>query len=202
MSRDLFTAPGMAVLSPDGRFRYSLHRSLGGDGPRPAIVMLNPSTGDAADDDPTIRKLIGFGRRLGWSGFEIVNLFAWRGPNPSNLAIAQSVGRDVVGPDNDRHIREARDRAPFVVVAWGAHVYGTCRQFAPERVAAVLGLLTSRRCEDGHALSECDESCPRTELKAWGRSKGGSPRHPLMISYSTLLLPLAATAPDTDEDED
>lgn len=55
-----------AVLSADGKFRYSLTRSWAAEG-APLLpmcfVMHNPSTADAAVDDPTIRKCIGFAQR-------------------------------------------------------------------------------------------------------------------------------------------
>ncbi len=72
--------------------------------------MLNPSTADASVDDPTIRRCMGFSRRLGYQGMVVVNLFAWRSPKPSELSKAD----DPVGPDNNWHIEEAIEEGNVV----------------------------------------------------------------------------------------
>ena len=51
-----------ATISQEDRYRYTLARErdfLGWEC-RVAVVLLNPSTADAEQDDPTIRKLKGF----------------------------------------------------------------------------------------------------------------------------------------------
>src|SRR5689334_20041621 len=70
-----------AVLSPCGLYRYRLTRRWG-DGPALLFVMLNPSTADATEDDPTIRRCTGFAKREGMPAIEVVNLFAWRATDP------------------------------------------------------------------------------------------------------------------------
>jgi hypothetical protein len=104
-----------ATLSPCGTYRYTLHRSLGQPGFRVCVVMVNPSTADATEDDATIRKLRGFGTRLGWSEFTVVNKFAYRATDVRELADAT----DPIGPMNDHHIICAMGQADIIVVAWG-----------------------------------------------------------------------------------
>lgn len=111
-----------AVLSPCGGYRYALRRSWG-PGPTVLFVMLNPSTADATDDDPTVRRCMGFARALGMDGASVVNLFAFRATNP-DLLWTHPRGR-VVGPDDpicetDRHICQEAQSASMVVCAWGA----------------------------------------------------------------------------------
>ena len=86
----------------DSRFRYVLTR--GWDGPalgisyrRIAFVMLNPSTADEHEDDPTVRRCRSFAHDWGCDGIAIVNLFAYR--TPSREALWSATG-DVVGPEN------------------------------------------------------------------------------------------------------
>lgn len=113
-----------AVLSPCKRYRYSLTRSwdpsvFADVGVRVLFVMLNPSTADADRDDPTIRKCMAYARRWGFASLEVVNLFAWRAPDPKQLLIVPDRGEDIVGSRNDEHIVTAVQRAQLVVAAWG-----------------------------------------------------------------------------------
>lgn len=54
-----------AALSPDGVYRYRLWRIWDDDLAPTAFVMLNPSTADAMQDDPTIRRCMSFARSWG-----------------------------------------------------------------------------------------------------------------------------------------
>jgi hypothetical protein len=183
-----------AVLSPCDRYRYLLMRRWVALGVVPAppplvIVMLNPSTADAATNDPTIRKCIGFAERANRSGVVVANLFAYRATDPADLWRAAADGVDVVGPDNDEAIRAAiredGPTSPFldpgpgdVLVAWGAAPTNRgAREVHTRRVAQVLGIL---RAEGRAAV-------------CLGRSRDGSPRHPLMLAYSTRLEPWIST---------
>ncbi|MDB5297796.1 MAG: hypothetical protein JWO31_3779 [Phycisphaerales bacterium] len=84
---DLFTRAA-AVLSPCERYRYVLHRWWDESKPAVCWLMLNPSTADAATDDPTIRKCCGFARAWGAGGIAVVNLFALRATDPRRSTTA------------------------------------------------------------------------------------------------------------------
>lgn len=160
-----------AVISLDGRYRYSLTRTWAKPVNRESrvmvFVMLNPSTADAAHDDPTIRRCRGFALREGMDGLFVVNLYALRATNPQELLSAE----DPVGPDNDTHVAHvfsmAADRGWSIVAAWGAGKY-------PEAVAG--------RVDTVCALSAAAVSC-------LGISKGGAPRHPLYLPRTAPLAP-------------
>jgi hypothetical protein len=156
---------GWATISPNGRYRYLLGRRLADDGGRMLFVMLNPSTADADTDDATIRRCVGYARREGCGILEVVNLFAWRTVSPGELATVV----DPVGPDNDRHIREAAARAGPVVVAWGNPPFRLTR--AAERAALVAGML--------------DRYWPL----ALGTTSTGQPVHPLRQRADAPLRP-------------
>jgi hypothetical protein len=51
-----------AVFSDDREYRYRLWRTWDVDKPTAAFVMLNPSTADETENDPTIRRCIGFAK--------------------------------------------------------------------------------------------------------------------------------------------
>ena len=105
-----------AVIDPSGKYRYLLTRTWDEDEPYALFVMLNPSTADAEQDDPTIRRCIDFATRWGYGGLRVVNVFAYRSTDPKTLLNVA----DPVGPDNYRYISAAIKYAGVVIAAWGA----------------------------------------------------------------------------------
>ena len=109
---------GSAVISPCGKYRYSLDREWGIGGSGKCVwVMLNPSTADAQTDDPTVRKCIKFSRKWGFASLRIVNLFAFRATSPADMKTARHAGWQ----ENSEHIHQALRVAKRIVVAWGNH---------------------------------------------------------------------------------
>lgn len=156
-----------AELSSCGRYRYRLERDgWNGDDLRTCLfVMLNPSTADAQNDDPTIRKCVGFTRRWGYGKLVVCNLFAFRSTKPEGLIDAM----DPIGPENDRTLRDEAAIAALIVFAWGSH--------------AVLGVRLSTR-----AWVVRQMLAPHADRFATlGLAKDRQPRHPLMLAYETEL---------------
>jgi hypothetical protein len=157
-------------------YRYRLTRETGllaGRG-RAVVVMLNPSTADELQDDPTIRRLRGFAMREGWAGFDVVNLFAARATQPSELWRMAEAGEDIVGPDNDRCINNAVVTADVAVAAWG------CLSTSPRASARLFDVLRLR-------VSSV------VRWRCLGVTAFGHPRHPLYVRGDAPLLPWAAT---------
>ncbi len=158
-----------ARLSRCGTYRYLLTRRWA-EGPALRWVMLNPSTADAAVDDPTIRRVVRFSRDAGYSAAVVANLYALRATDPGEL----DQHPDPLGPDNlgtlAQLVRAARVDAPRadaapIVVAWGAN--------APRaRAERVLE----------HELAGAD-------LRCLGVTKAGQPRHPLYVRADQPLVP-------------
>lgn len=101
-------------------WRYTLKRVWDENLPCVLFVLLNPSTADEKQDDPTNRRGIGYATRWKYGGVTFVNLFACRTPHPRVLKQAE----DPVGPDNDEWILKeaaAARRGGKVILAWGAH---------------------------------------------------------------------------------
>lgn len=152
-----------AVISECERFRYRLDREWDASLPKTCFVMLNPSTADGEDDDPTIRRCMGFARGWGRGGIVVANLFAWRATNPKELT-RRPLG-EIIGPDNDQAIIDAC-AGNFTVVAWGAN--------APlVRVDAALTLIRP------NALA----------VECLGLTKKGMPKHPLFVPGAAKLMP-------------
>jgi hypothetical protein len=149
---DLAAIQKSAVISECGQYRYLLTRRWA-KGPSMLWIMLNPSTADASEDDPTIRRCLGFARRWGFESLEVVNLFAVRATDRTVLTRTP----DPVGAENDRYIQEAAARAGLVVVAWGT-----------------WGSLFDRQATVAEALAWCPLYC-------LGKTSSGFPRHPLYV---------------------
>jgi hypothetical protein len=152
----------------DGDYRYVLWRQLGERARgRVLWVMLNPSTADAETNDATVRKVMGFSTRWGFSEARIVNLYALRSRDPKALKTHPAP----IGPLNDSYIASESAAAEMVVTAWGQNA-------ELNRAVDVLRILQVGR--DGNQ-----------GIFTLGRCGGvaGHPKHPLMLGYDTRLDP-------------
>lgn len=149
-----------AVISDDEIYRYRLWRTEETGEGTVVFIMLNPSTADVTNDDPTIRRCRGFARDLGYRRVEIINLFAFRSTSPKGLREVE----DPVGPENDDHILEVSMKADLMIAAWGVH--GTLNN----RNREVLGYLD--------------------EVYCLGTTKDGHPSHPLYLKKELRPIPL------------
>ncbi len=104
-----------AVISPCNNYRYFLSRLISLDQKVLTFIMLNPSTADAVDDDPTIRRCIGFCDSLGYGTLQVVNLFAYRSTDPSELLTAE----DPVGIENLEFVKNTVQKSDMIICAWG-----------------------------------------------------------------------------------
>ncbi len=155
-----------AQLSDCGRYRYTLWRWWENTGKVCRFIMLNPSTADASEDDPTIRRCIDFAKREGCGSVLVVNLFAFRATSPEDMMKAD----DPVGPDNSSAIAWALGDSgpapdgPFIA-AWGARgTFGGAGEAMKKRLA-------------GRGL-------------CFGLTANKQPKHPLYIRADQPLQPL------------
>ena len=159
-----------AIISDCGKYRYRLTRNLltiSDTGPI-VFVMLNPSTADAAEDDPTIRRCMGFATSWSCDELIVVNLYALRATNPAELWKAH----DPFGPDNYMHLGSVLSTYKTAVCAWGANA-------RPEAADQF------RRLAQFHGA----------KLYSLGETKSGAPKHPLYLKKDTPLQSWPATDP-------
>lgn len=162
-----------AYFSECRRYRYWLVRVWDDALPLFCTIGVNPSTADETADDATIRKDIGFARRLGFGGVLKLNVGAFRSTDPVKWRRAS----DPIGPENTvDHLKGYLEKfKPGKVVAtWGRN-----GRYAPERCAAIV-----REIPD---------------LECFGRNDDGTPRHTLMLPYTTQLERWARSM-DTSQD--
>ncbi|MFD8516525.1 DUF1643 domain-containing protein [Streptomyces antimycoticus] len=155
-----------AVMDDTRTYRYLLTRIWDTSSQPMVWVMLNPSTADAMQDDPSIRRCIGFARREHCGGIAVVNLFALRSTDPRALRGHP----DPIGPHNEAFLRQTTTLGP-VVAGWGAGgVLG-------DRAATVTRTLTASG----------------VRMRALGVTSTGQPRHPLYLSGKAALTPYTGT---------
>lgn len=148
-----------ANFSPDRTYRYALGRRFSMLSDRLLVFIgLNPSTANENQDDPTIRRCVGFAKREGCGGIVMLNLFAYISSDPAEM-MRQS---DPVGPDNDRIIKSFDGLGHTFVACWGHWDFA-------DRSAAVMKLISQ-------------------PMFCLGVTKDGKPKHPLYLPADARLI--------------
>lgn len=160
-------ATSAAVYSDCGAYRYRLWYLWEPGRPVLLALMLNPSTATESQTDPTVERCKRRAQRLGFGGLEVANLFALRSTDPRQLYQHP----DPVGPDNDRAILDAVTHADAVMCGWGNHGQHLKRGW--------------------QVLQMLDDAGLVGKLAALGLTMEKHPKHPLYVSYSAQLVPLA-----------
>lgn len=151
-----------AIFSDDRVYRYVLWRIWDTSLPAAMFVSLNASTADEFQDDPTIRRDVGFANAWGYGGLFKLNIFGFCSTDPKKLRYAI----DPVGPENNAYLLTYAEKSAITVLAYGTH--GKLRG----RGQIVKDLLTSA----GYA----------SKLRHLGLTKDGYPKHPLYLRGDTL----------------
>lgn len=153
---------GMASFSECGKYRYALLRNWGADSdPFVMFIGMNPSVASPEIDDPTIRKEMHFSRSMGFTAYVKTNCMDFRATDPKALLS--------VRPRSDQnlpHIVSLAAGASRIIAAWGA-LPKPLRRYADDIVSA---------------LHEYPIFC-------MGKTKDGSPRHPLYLPNSSEFMP-------------
>lgn len=163
------TSPFLALSGAwmEESYRYLLWRREGHSHRLLVFLMLNPSTADGTEDDPTIRRCLGFMRKLQYDRMAVVNLFAWKSTDPKK--IPRGVGEAAWGPKNNEVILDVCGQASEVIAAWGAS--GRMKTVVYPRCWEVLQLLDKAKIP----------------LSVLAFTDQGDPRHPLMLKNSCML---------------
>ncbi|MGC1496156.1 MAG: DUF1643 domain-containing protein [Sulfitobacter sp.] len=150
-------APSTAVYSDCENYRYSLSRVWDQTGKMVMFVMLNPSTATEVHNDPTVERCERRARTLGFGGFRVTNIFAWRATDPRDMRAAC----DPIGPENDAVLLDGASWADQIIAAWGVH---------------------GAHLDRGKAVSTMLSQASKP-LFHLGLSKAGHPKHPLYLPY-------------------
>lgn len=171
---DVSLGGDIAIFSRDRTLRYVLSRKVGEQDKILAAFGLNPSTANAFQNDPTIRRGIAFARDWGCGLYLMLNTDAFRATDPKDLFAAAVNGVDVNGEHNDAAIAfvlRQLEPGDIALAAWGANV----RRGRADRVAELA-------------------RAARIPLSCLGTTKAGEPKHPLYFAASTPLQPYGGLA--------
>lgn len=155
-----------AIISPCAMWRYRLERRWG-RGPTMLFIMVNPSTADAEQDDPTVRKCIGFAQRHCYGRLLVGNKFALRSTDIKGLR--NSSYASLIGQDNDAHLRGMLLECDIAVAGWG-------------QLAKLPEALRGRWKDVVRLADDAGKT-----LRCFGTNADKHPKHPLMTGYATPL---------------
>lgn len=146
-------------------YRYELGRVWNGRLPVLLMIGMNPSTANAAFDDPTLYKGRRYAEDWGFGALLMGNVFGYRATNQKRLLETP----DPVGPDNDAHLSAMADRADLILFA-----YGTPHKSLRYRGPEVARMLAKKHQQKLHVLA---------------LSKDGVPKHPLYLKGTLKPIP-------------
>ena len=141
-----------ADFSNDGNYRYRLWRIWDESKPKVMVIGLNPSNANAEKDDPTISILKRMLSILGYGGFYMMNCFAYITSNPKLLK------DDPMSDEyNDCILTITATHCSDIIFAYGSF----------------------KIIKEKGRHKELIEMFPNA--KCFGKSKDGSPIHPLAM---------------------
>jgi hypothetical protein len=152
-----------ATFSTDRKYRYVLWRDWDLSKPVVVFIMLNPSTADELENDPTVERCERRAKKMGYGGLVVLNLFAFRATDPKELYSCL----DPIGIQNDEaianQVMKAHKEGGIIICGWGTHGKLFSRgQKVLARFSLIFGIKPYY-----------------LEL-----NKDGTPKHPLYISYN------------------
>ena len=148
-----------ARFSPCRTWRYRLAQIWDESKDPLYWLMLNPSTADETQNDPTVERCERRARMWNYGGSVVLNIFAYRATAPKDMRAAP----DPVGPENDKLIKElaAMSNRVTVIGGWGEH---------------------GKHMERGEAIRTIFKEHDG-RLQALKINASGHPAHPLYIGY-------------------
>jgi len=163
-----------AEFSPCKRYRYRLWREWDATLPNVVFCLMNPSTADEIENDPTIERqtrrvarwVLDLDLKVG--RVDVVNVFAYRETYSKKLHELYSRGHDLIGPENDAAILRACENAELVICGWGS--------------TGELG----NRGQNVYEMLRTSGVVPH----AFRMNFDGSPSHPGRLAYDLLPVPM------------
>jgi hypothetical protein len=160
-----------AHFSDCEKYRYWLRRDWDLSLEAISFLMLNPSTADEIDNDPTIERCQRRAIAMGYGSMIIVNLFPFRMTDSTQLNTVYDLLGDT--KESDESILRAAQASALIVCGWGKH------PLAAPRGQAVLTMLKKSNLQD--------------KVRCLQLNADNSPQHPLYIAYAKQPVPFVIT---------
>lgn len=157
-----------AIISECGTYRYRLERQIASTGKTYAYFGINPSTADAIENDPTVRRWIGFTQLMGGGRVIVGNVFAYRSKKVADLLLDPLPAFSLA---QQHHLGEIIADADVLVPCWGS------RTKVPKELRHHFDNVLQLLVNSGKPVLH------------FGRTKSGDPAHALFLSYETQLTP-------------
>lgn len=153
ISLSSFKSNSGADFSHDKSRRYRLWRIWDLEKPKALCIGLNPSKANGEKNDATIRILIKMLMKLGYGGFYMMNCWTYITSKPEMLQIDESSNSF-----NDAFIKITASECQDVIFAWGD--FKVIKEKGRDK--ELISMFPNAKC--------------------FGKSKSGSPLHPLAMS--------------------
>ena len=160
-----------AHFSDCEKYRFWLRRDWDLGSEAISFLMLNPSTADEVDNDPTIERCQRRAIAMGYGSMIIVNLFPFRMTDSTQLNTVNDLLGDT--KEADESILRAAQVSSVTVCGWGKH------PLAAPRGQDVLSMLKKANLQD--------------KVKCLQLNADNSPQHPLYIAYAKQPVPFVIT---------
>ncbi|MBA7715433.1 hypothetical protein ES703_124479 [subsurface metagenome] len=151
-----------AVFDQHRAYRFILWR-FWNDSPRVLFIGLNPSTANELQNDPTIRRCLGFAEKWGYGGMFFCNLYSYISTDPRLLS-----SEEALHAANIPAITMATSLSVLTVAAWGDGV---------------------ELVENGKSVAEHVEELVAPSF-CFGMTQKGNPKHPLYLPSDAELVEL------------
>ncbi|MBA7658592.1 hypothetical protein ES703_66551 [subsurface metagenome] len=149
-----------AVFDQHRAYRFVLWR-FWKDAPRVLFVGLNPSTANELENDPTIRRCLGFADKWGYGGMYFCNLYSYVSTEPRLLS-----SEEALHAANIPAITMAKSLSVLAIAAWGDGV---------------------ELVENGKSVAEHIRKLIEPSL-CFGLTQKGNPKHPLYLPSEAELV--------------
>jgi hypothetical protein len=157
-----------AVFSQGHVHRWRLSRSWAPEKGTACWIGANPSVAGKDYDDPTCTRIISFTESFGYGRMILVNISPFISTDPRKLPHHD---HDLMFPEaGEKYVVGAIAESQIVIAAWGV-LDGCMRKWAD----ALVGQL------------QCYPAIANKPLWCLGKTKDGSPRHPLYVHSKTKL---------------